>query len=108
MRIALDARKMTRTDSGIGTYTLNLARALLEEDKDIELLLVYDATRKQRRLQSPRVEEVVFPFPPTSPFTQFALGPWLRRPRGQREQHPNCARPSQPPGIEKDFRAQDN
>jgi len=79
MRIALDARKMTRTDSGIGTYTLNLARALLEEDKDIELLLVYDATRKQRRLQSPRVEEVVFPFPPTSPFTQFALGPWLRR-----------------------------
>jgi len=79
MRIALDARKMTRTDSGIGTYTLNLARALLEEDKDIELLLVYDATRKQRRLQSPRVEEVVFPFPPTSLFTQFALGPFLRR-----------------------------
>lgn len=79
MRIALDARKMTRTDSGIGTYTLNLARALLEEDKDIELLLVCHSTRRQRRLHSPRVEEVLFPFPPTSPFTQFALGPFLRR-----------------------------
>lgn len=36
MRIALEARKMTRTDSGIGAYTLNLACALLEEDKDLE------------------------------------------------------------------------
>lgn len=26
MRIALDARKMTRTDSGIGSYTPHLAR----------------------------------------------------------------------------------
>lgn len=79
MRIALDARKMTRTDSGIGAYTLNLARALLEEDKDIELLLICDATRRQQRLQSSRVEEVVFPFAPLTPLTQFALGPWLRR-----------------------------
>ena len=79
MRVALDARKMTRMESGIGNYTLNLARALLEEDKDIELLLVCDATRRQHRLQNSRVEEVLFPFPPTSPFTQFALGPFLRR-----------------------------
>ena len=79
MRIALDARKMTRTDSGIGSYTLNLARALLEEDKEIELLLICNATRRQRRLQSSRVEEVLFPFPPISPFTQFTLGPFLRR-----------------------------
>jgi len=79
MRIGLNARKMTRTESRIGNYTLNLARALLEEDKDLELLLVCNTTRKQRRLQSARVKEVRFPFPPTSPFTQFALGPFLRR-----------------------------
>ena len=35
MRIALDARKLTNSDSGIGNYTLNLARALLEADKDL-------------------------------------------------------------------------
>src|SRR5262245_18708343 len=79
MRVALDARNMTKTESGIGNYTLNLARALLEEDKDIELLLVCDAARRQRQLQHVRVQEVLFPFPPTSPFTQFALGQFLRR-----------------------------
>ena len=30
MRIALYARKRTNTDSGIGNYTLHLARALLK------------------------------------------------------------------------------
>ena len=29
MRVAIDARKMTRTESGIGNYTRNLVRALL-------------------------------------------------------------------------------
>ena len=79
MRIALDARQMTTMTSGIGSYSLNLARVLLEEDKDIELLLVCNTTRKQQRLQSPRVKEVLFPFPHASPLTQFALGPLLRR-----------------------------
>jgi len=79
MRIALDARKLTQTDSGIGNYTLNLVRALLEEDKDLELLLICHAAHKQTRLQDPRITEVIFPFPPISPFTQFALGPFLRR-----------------------------
>ena len=79
MRIALDARKLTHTDSGIGNYTLNLARALLEEDKDLELLLICHPPHKQARLHNPRITEVIFPFPPTSPFTQFALGPFLRR-----------------------------
>jgi len=78
MRIAIDARKMTRTESGIGNYTRNLVRALLEEDTALELLLVCSATRQQHWLESPRVTEVCFPFPPTSPFTQFALGPFLR------------------------------
>ncbi len=81
MRIALDARKLTKTDSGIGNYTLNLARALLEEDEDIELLFVCHTPRKQARIHNPRITEVIFPFPPISPFTQFALGPFLRRQR---------------------------
>ncbi len=35
--------------------------------------------RGRGRLQDPRVTEVVFPLPPMSPLTQFALGPFLRR-----------------------------
>src|SRR5712691_4638679 len=81
MRIALDARKLTKTDGGIGNYTLNLARALLEEDEDIELLFVCHTSRKQARIHNPRITEVIFPFPPISPFTQFALGPFLRQQR---------------------------
>src|SRR5438093_5222710 len=79
MRIALDARKATVNDSGIGSYTLNLAKALLEADKDLELLFVRNGTRKQQQLQDPRIREVLFPFPPLSPLTQLALGPFLRR-----------------------------
>ena len=63
MRIAIDARKLMRADSGIGGYTLNLARALLEEDKEIELVLICGSTQGRGRLQDPRVTEVVFPFP---------------------------------------------
>ncbi len=33
MRIALDAHKLTKTDSGIGNYTLHLEKRLLEEGK---------------------------------------------------------------------------
>lgn len=82
MRIALDARKLARTagtDSGIGSYTLNLATALLEADKDLELLVVCSTHRGKGRLKHPRVEEVSFPFPPDSPFTRLALGPFLRQ-----------------------------
>jgi len=79
MRIALDARKATVNDSGIGSYTLNLAKALLEADKDLELLVVRHATRRQKQLQDPRIQEVLFPFAPLSPLTQLALGPFLRR-----------------------------
>src|SRR6266446_5304771 len=79
MRIGLDARKATGNESGIGNYTLNLIKALLDADKDIEILVVHNATRKQQQLQDPRIQEVLFPFPPLSPLTQFALGPFLRR-----------------------------
>jgi len=81
MRIALDARKLTRADSGIGNYTLNVTRALLEEDKDLELVLVCNTRGGRGRLADPRVSEVSFPFPPISPYTRYALGALLRRQR---------------------------
>jgi glycosyltransferase involved in cell wall biosynthesis len=81
MRIALDARKLRSTHSGIGIYTLNVMRALLEEDKDLEILLICNATGGRGRLADSRVVEVGFPFPPISPYTRYALGAFLRRQR---------------------------
>jgi hypothetical protein len=72
-------RALTSTDSGLGNYTLNLARVLLEIDKDLELLLVCTASRRQRWLHDPRIQEVVCPFPVRPPWTLGALGLFLRR-----------------------------
>jgi glycosyltransferase involved in cell wall biosynthesis len=79
MRIAIDVRKLTRAESGVGNYTDNLVRALLEADKELELVLVCSRTRGRGHFQDARVSEVVFPFHPISPYTRYALGPWLRR-----------------------------
>jgi len=79
MCIALDARKLTQTDSGIGNDTLHLARALLAEDKALDLLLVCHAPCKQIRLHDRRMREAGFPYPALSSFTQFVLGSFLRR-----------------------------
>ena len=81
MRIALDARYATGRGSGIGSYTLNLARALVEVDERVELLLIRGAARGRPLIDSPRVREVRFPFPPNSPFTWYALGAALRSQR---------------------------
>ena len=77
MRVAIDARYLTGKGSGIGNYTLNLARALLAEDEDLELLMVRRGADGQR-LDDPRVEEVIFPFHPLSPITRLALGRFMR------------------------------
>jgi glycosyltransferase involved in cell wall biosynthesis len=79
MRIAIDARYLTRAESGIGNYTLNLIKALLEEDKGLELVLISNSKTGRSYLQNPRVTDIYFPFPPVSPFTRRALGPLLRR-----------------------------
>ena len=42
-------------------------------------VLVCHTPRKQTQLHDPRITEVLFPFPAISPFTQFALSPFLRR-----------------------------
>ncbi len=79
MRVAIDARKLNGAESGIGTYTLNLARELLAEDPHLELLLVRNRGSRLDGLESPRVEEVHTPFPPDSPLTPLALRFFLRR-----------------------------
>ena len=61
MRIAIDARYLARAESGIGSYTLNLIKALLEEDKDLELVLIGNSKTGLRYLQNPRVTEIYFP-----------------------------------------------
>src|SRR5712692_8892710 len=79
MRVAIDARKLTEPESGIGGYTLNLVRGLLDADANLELLLVRSGRRRQERFESPRVEEVFVPFPPDSLLTRIALRYFLRR-----------------------------
>ncbi len=87
MRIALDARKLDGKESGIGSYTLNLAKGLLEEDKSLELLLIRNGkpridntgSRSQTRLDTARVQEIRVPFHPDSPLTPLALRYFLRR-----------------------------
>jgi hypothetical protein len=69
MRIVLDARYLTHAESGIGSYTLNLTCALLDTEKDLELLLICSVRHGRRRLVAPRVTEVLFPCPPISPLT---------------------------------------
>ena len=77
MRIALDARYLTGKGSGIGNYTLNLARAMLRLDPELELLMVHRGGAGQR-IEDPRVERVVFPFHPLLPTTRLALGHFMR------------------------------
>ena len=77
MRVAMDARYLTGEGSGISNYTINLARAMLDEDPSLELLMVRRGPAGQR-LDHPRVEEVHFPFHPLSPVTRLALGHFMR------------------------------
>ena len=79
MRIALDARTLAPADSGMGSYTLNLVRALLAAEPDLELVLICRTPPAQGDLQDPRITVVHFPFHPMSPATQYALPVWLRR-----------------------------
>jgi glycosyltransferase involved in cell wall biosynthesis len=78
MRIALDARTLAPADSGMGSYTLNLVRALLAADPDLELVLICRTTPAQAGLQDPRITVVHFSFPPMFPTTQYVLPIWLR------------------------------
>lgn len=81
MRVAIDARKLTEPESGIGGYTLNLVIGLLAADENLELLLIRSGPRRQGKFEPSRVEEVFVPFPPDSLLTPLALRYFLRRHR---------------------------
>jgi glycosyltransferase involved in cell wall biosynthesis len=81
LRIAIDARKLTEVETGIGNYTLNLVKGLLQEDEDLELLLIHNGRRPHEQFESPRVEELRVPFSAYSPLTPLTLGYFLRRQR---------------------------
>ena len=78
LRVAIDARKLTYAESGIGNYTLNLVRRLLQADEDLELLLIRHGRRRQEHSENPRVKELHVPFPLDSPLTPPFLGYFLR------------------------------
>lgn len=78
MRVAFDARYANGRGSGIGSYTINLARALVAAAPDLELLLIRGASAGPPIADSSRVREIRFPFPPNSLFTRRLLGPALR------------------------------
>ena len=78
MRVAIDARKLSRIESGIGIYTLNLIRGLLREDSELGLLLVRDGRGQRSDFDSARVEHVFVPFHSDSPLTPLALARFLR------------------------------
>src|SRR5689334_12193819 len=81
MRVAIDARKASGPESGIGSYTLNLARSLLREDDGLELLLLRRGGARGPLLDSPRVTEISVPVPVDSPLTVHALRFFLGRQR---------------------------
>jgi glycosyltransferase involved in cell wall biosynthesis len=83
MRVAIDARKLTRIESGMGIHTLNLVNGLLAADPTLSLLLVRQggATKPRADFPPSRVEDFSVPFESDSPFTPLALARLLR---GQR------------------------
>jgi glycosyltransferase involved in cell wall biosynthesis len=80
LRVAIDARKLTDAESGIGNYTLNLVRGLMQEDRELKLLLIHHG-RLREVFSDPRVEKAYVPFPLDSPLTPLTLGYFLRRHR---------------------------
>jgi alpha-1,3-rhamnosyl/mannosyltransferase len=64
---------------GHSLHITDIATLVLEEDTDLELLRICNATGGRGRLSAPRVMEVVCPFPPISPDTRYALDAFLRR-----------------------------
>jgi len=63
MRLGLDARILCYPKCGISTYVYNLAKNLIELDKDLEIFLFSDGTfnpQYDASLNSPRIRKVVF------------------------------------------------
>ena len=71
-RVMIDARYLRTHTSGIGRYTENLVRELLELDDALELTLVTHPERPEP-FAHPRVQCVTFPAPANSLRTRFTM-----------------------------------
>lgn len=72
-RIAIDARYLNGRHSGIGRYTENLIRALLEVDSELKLHLITHPNRPDP-VDHPRVTSRVFRAPANTVRTRLLLG----------------------------------
>lgn len=86
MRICLDGRWIFRDLTGIGIYTRELLRHLLQEDKANCYVILFDDEEVQKRTlrfcqadAHPAVEAVLIPYGPFSPTGQFRLARLLQR-----------------------------
>ncbi len=77
-RVAIDARKLTNAESGVGNYTLNLIQHLKAEDPNLELVLVQNGRRGSPAIADLSAERIPVPFPHDSPLTPLALRHFLR------------------------------
>lgn len=76
--MAIDARKVSAVESGVGAYILNLVRALLEEDDAPDILLVRNGRWRNTLAAAGRLEEAHVPYPAEFPLTPGLLAPFLR------------------------------
>jgi len=77
LRVAIDARKLTDGERGVGAYILNLVAALLQEDHALEILLLRNGRRNQPIAAADRLEEIRVPLPAEIPLTPGTLRPFL-------------------------------
>lgn len=85
MRIAIDARMLTNTLTGVGRYLLNLIKHLAEIDKENEYRILA-ASRLSldnflSKFQAPNFRKIIVKTPMVSPRQHFTIPPVLRRER---------------------------
>ena len=80
-RIVLDARTATDHFPGIGRYTVNLARALVQVAPDLDLALLHDPSAPASRLTLPELPRITCPVSPFALRQQWAVPRILRRNR---------------------------
>src|SRR5262249_6480191 len=76
MRVALDARKLRDPESGVGSYIVNLVRAMLRQDGAPRILLIRSVWQGPAGIDG--VEEARVPYPAEIALTPGRLRPFLR------------------------------
>jgi glycosyltransferase involved in cell wall biosynthesis len=76
LRVAIDARKLRDPESGVGSYIVNLAQALLRQEGAPSILLI--RAGRQGRAPVDGVEEIFVRYPAEIALTPLRLAPALR------------------------------